>query len=221
MRPTFVRSYLAAAAFTAATLGLAPGTSTGLAQSQAAAGSRALRLVVAPTGNEARFLVKEQLVGFSLPNDAVGVTSALKGQIVTDASGKVIPAESEFLVDLATLTTDEERRDRYIKTRTLETDKFPTLRLVVTELRGLTLPLPASGSLAFELVSNVTVKEVSKPVVWQVKATVKDGTVTGRATTRFTFADFNLTKPSVSRVLGVEDDIRLEYDFNLTPSAGS
>src|SRR5262249_22959141 len=33
-----------------------------------------LRYTVAPSGNEARYRVKEQLAGFDLPNDAIGVT---------------------------------------------------------------------------------------------------------------------------------------------------
>jgi hypothetical protein len=41
-----------------------------------------IRLVVLPEKSEARYRVREQLVGVSLPSDAVGVTKAITGTIV-------------------------------------------------------------------------------------------------------------------------------------------
>ena len=37
------------------------------------------RYVIVAEGSEVRYRVREQLVGFDLPNDAVGVTSAVQG----------------------------------------------------------------------------------------------------------------------------------------------
>ena len=47
----------------------------------AASQSAALRYTLAPTGNEARYRVREQLVGHDLPNDAIGETKLLAGSI--------------------------------------------------------------------------------------------------------------------------------------------
>jgi hypothetical protein len=41
-------------------------------------------------------------------------------------------------------------------------------------------------------------------------------TVTGTASTAFTFEDFQITKPRVAVVLSFADTIRLEYDFRLS-----
>ena len=180
-----------------------------------------LQYVTAPTGNEARYLVKEQLAGVSFPNDAIGRTSALTGMVTLDKAGKIIPDQSTFTVDLTTLKSDADMRDRYIGRSTLDTAKFPKVELVVKEVRGLTFPLPSSGTATFELLGDLTVRDVTKPTTWQVKATMKDGGLAGTASTRFTFADFNMTKPRVARVLSVEDDIRLEYDFALVPKTGA
>ena len=40
-------------------------------------------------------------------------------------------------------------------------------------------------------------------------------TATGTATTNFTFEYFDLTRPSVARVLSIEDNIKLELDLTL------
>src|ERR1700704_503387 len=57
-----------------------------------------LRYVVAPTGNEARYRVREQLVGVDLPNDAVGVTSQIAGSILVDATGGVVGDSARITV---------------------------------------------------------------------------------------------------------------------------
>ena len=36
-----------------------------------------------------RYVVREQLVGLELPNDAIGKTSAITGSILLDRTGKV------------------------------------------------------------------------------------------------------------------------------------
>jgi polyisoprenoid-binding protein YceI len=176
-----------------------------------------IRFELAPTGNEARYRVKEQLAGVNLPGEAVGTTSAITGVVVLTSGGAVVPATSSFTVDITGLKSDSARRDGYIQRATLQTAQFPKVELAIKELRGLKYPLPASGELKFELVGDLTVHGVTKPSTWQVTGTPKDGGVAGTATTSFAFADFGLTKPRVASVLSVEDTIALEYTFHLVP----
>lgn len=170
---------------------------------------------VAPTGNEARYRVKEQLVGFDLPNDAVGATSAITGSIVVDPSGKPDAAQSKISVNITGLKSDSANRDRIIQSRTLHTSQFPTVDIVPKEFAGLTWPV--KGPVKFELRGDLTIHGVTKPWSWQVTANPKDGGLTGRATTTFTFADFGMTPPTSFRVLSVEDKVTLEYDFAFVP----
>jgi polyisoprenoid-binding protein YceI len=180
-----------------------------------------LRLVLAPDGNQARYRVREQLAGVDFPSDAVGATNDITGGIVFDEQGNIVPAESKFVVDLTTLKSDRERRDRFVQRRTLQTDSFPTAVLVPTALRGLRAPLPTSGPLAFELIGDLTVHGVTRSSTWQVSAVAEHGGFAGTASTTFGFAEFGLTQPRVAVVLSVADSIRLECDFRLVPdSAG-
>ena len=182
--------------------------------------AKALRYAVAPTGNEARFRVREQLVGVDFPNDAVGKTSQIAGAIVVGPDGKIVREGSSFTVDLTNLVSDNARRDNYVRRNTLVTDSFPKAVFVPTSAKGLPATLPATGETTFELVGDLTVRGVTRPVTWQVKATrAAAGAVTGSATTSFPFAEFGLTIPKVGRVLSVDDKITLEYDFNLVPEA--
>lgn len=126
-----------------------------------------IRLAVAPNGNEARFVVREQLARTELPNDAVGVTRSITGGITLDGRGGVDSATSRIVVDLTTLTSDRDMRDRFIKRRTIVTDSFPTAVLVVTGIQGLPAALPASGAMALVLAGYLTIHGVTKPSTWE------------------------------------------------------
>jgi polyisoprenoid-binding protein YceI len=177
-------------------------------------------------GTTARYRVTEQLAGISFPNDAVGTTSAVTGTIVVNPDGTFAPG-SKLVVDLKTLTSDQPMRDGYIQTRTLETDKFPTLEIVPKRAIGLPAPLPASNQAqaGFQLVTDMTLHGVTKETTWNIVATFANTTVGGRATATVEFATFNLTKPSLARLLSVDDKIHLEIEFRcsrtVVPASGS
>jgi len=173
------------------------------------------RLTLAPSGNEARYRVREQLANVAFPTDAVGTTQSVSGAIVIGDDGTIVTAQSKIVVDLTTLQSDRERRDGFIQRRTLETERYPTATLVPTAARGLPNPLPRSGSFSFELVGDLTVHGTTRSTTWQVTAQGTDSGFVGTAKTRFTFGDFGLEQPRVMVVLSVEDDIRLEYDFHV------
>ncbi|HEY9517922.1 MAG TPA: YceI family protein [Gemmatimonadales bacterium] len=178
-----------------------------------------IRLTLAAQGNEARFIVREQLAGAELPNDAIGVTRAITGGITLDARGRVDSSASRISVDLTTLTSDRARRDNFIKRRTLVTDSFPTAELVVTGIRGLPATLPASGTMTLVLTGHLTIHGVTRPSTWDVTARVEGESILGLAVTRIKFGDFGMTQPRVAIVLSVVDDIRLEYDFHFVREA--
>ena len=182
---------------------------------QQAVKGTALRLVLAETGNEARYRVREQLVGHDLPNDAVGKTAKLTGAISIDSSGKVIRDVSKFTVDAGSFVSDQNRRDGYVRRRLLEADQYPEVVFVPTSIGGVALPLPKSGSRDIEMTGDLTVRGVTKPTLWKGTAQFKDGGIAGTASTAFTFDDIQLEQPRVPVLLSVADTIKLEIDFNL------
>ena len=196
-----------------APLALLAAFETASAQSSSPAGAGRLRYVVAPTGNEARYRVREQLVGKDLPNDAIGATPDVTGRIVVGADGRVLRDSSRIVVKVATLKSDASRRDNFLRRRTLQSDSFPTVTLVPTAIQGLLSPIPAGQSRTFTLAGDLTVHGVTRPTTWNVTARADGSAVVGTATTAFTFKDFALDQPRVPVVLSVADTIKLEYDF--------
>jgi len=202
---------------TAATSTSAAASPAAREQAATAQPAAAVRYVTTSSGNAARYRVREQLVGLDLPNDAVGETKNVSGAIAADSKGQIIPGESKFTVDVSTLVSDKQRRDRFIGGRVLETEQYPTVTLVPTSVRGLSLPLPKSGTKTFELLGDLTVRGTTKPTVWKVAAQFKPDRITGTAATAFTFDDFGMEQPRVPVVLSVADTIKLELDFTLVP----
>jgi polyisoprenoid-binding protein YceI len=173
-------------------------------------------------GTTARYKVREQLAGISFPSDAVGTTTGVTGSVVVNPDGTIDASRSKLTVDLRTLKSDQQMRDGYIQGRTLETEKYPTLEFVPRRAVGLPAPLPAAmqAQAGFQLIGDMTLHGVTKEVTWNVVATFGNEIVGGRATTTLQFPTFNLTKPSLARLLSVDDNIELEIEFRCRRTAG-
>jgi len=174
-----------------------------------------IRFVIGPAGNEARYRVREQLMGANLPNDAIGVTKTITGTILAYPDGRIVKDSSKIVIHLDSLKSDKDRRDGFLRRRTLETEKFPTVELIPTEIRGFNGSIPASGAVNFQLLGDLVLKGVPHPTVWNVTARAEGTDVAGTATTAFTFKDVGLDQPKVPVVLSVADTIKLEYDFRI------
>jgi len=119
--------------------------------------------------SKATIRVREQLVGVSLPSDAVLTATGAKGSFALNSDGTFSPG-SKVTFDLTTLASDERDRDSFIKRDTLQVSQFPTAEFVPTKTSGLTLPLAASGTFAFTLTGNMTIKGKTHEVTFDVTA---------------------------------------------------
>jgi len=183
--------------------------------------SGGLVVTIDPATSEARYRVREQLANRDLPNDAIGRTNAISGSVTIKADGTIDTASSQFTVDVSNLQSDASMRDNFVKRNVLQTSQFPNVTFVHTQVSGLAWPLPQSGPVTFQLTGDLTIRDVTKPVTWEVTGEIQDsqtGQATGAAVTSFTFADFNLTQPRVPSVLSIADTITLEVDITLRPA---
>jgi polyisoprenoid-binding protein YceI len=192
-----------AAAVTATTAGTAKSTG-------------AIRLTFQNDGTQASYRAHEQLANHNVPSDAVGATRALTGSLVIQPDGTIVAHQSRFVVDMTTLQSDSRMRDGYTQHNTLQTGTYPTAVFVPTAVEGLPSPLPTSGSVNFKLNGNMTIHGVTKPLTWNVQAQIAGQSLTGTATTSFTFEDFGMAPPRTMMVLSVEDNLALEVNFHMT-----
>ena len=171
-------------------------------------------------GSKAVYRINEQLARRDLPNDAVGTTSEIEGQIAFSDDGTVDAERSKITVGVRSLRSDSDRRDSYIQRNSLESNQYPEVTIDVTEIRGLSWPLPTSGEASFEMIGDLTIRDQTRSATWETTATFSGGGVDGLAKTVVTFEQYGMTKPRVAIVLSVVDEIRLEINFVATVSGG-
>lgn len=168
--------------------------------------------------SKATIRVREQLVGVSLPSDAVLTATGAKGSFTLNPDG-TFASGSKITFEIATLSSDERNRDDFVKRDTLQVSQFPTAEFAPTKTAGLVLPMPASGTFTFTLTGNMTIKGKTKEVTFDV-ASKRDGsdlTAIATANPGWKFGDFGMTAPSVPfRVLSIVDEIRATIDIVAT-----
>jgi polyisoprenoid-binding protein YceI len=125
-------------------------------------------------------------------------------------------AKINFTAQVASINTDNEKRDGHLKSPDFfDAAKYPEIKFVSTSF----VPL---GDNKYTLVGNLTIRDVTKPVTFDVKygGTVKsyDGIHAGfKATSKIDRFDFNLKWNAATEaggaVVGKDVDITLNVDF--------
>lgn len=166
--------------------------------------------------SEARFIIEEVLRG--KPNTVVGTTDQIDGSIAIEYAANNVEI-GEFVINVRTIKTDDEVRDRSIRTLILESNKdefeFSTFRPTGT------IELPQSiavGSvISFQVAGDLTVRDVTSPVTFDMRVEIRsEEEIAGTASTTILWEDFDITIPYVggdSIVASVEDQVDLEMEF--------
>lgn len=162
------------------------------------------------------YAVDEVFLSENRPYRPVGKTNAIEGEFVVSMEGAPSGQVTRMRVDLRTLTTDSSRRDNAIRSRWLESDTYPYADFVSTNALNLPTSYADGASVTFDLVGDMTIRDVTKSVRWQVTGVRTGTTVTGKATTVINMSDFGVNPPNIANMLKVEDAVTLEVTFVAT-----
>lgn len=157
---------------------------------------------------EVTYKVNEKLVQVG-KTTAIGKTKSISGKIFLNSDNS-FDTSSIIKVDLSTLKSDQERRDRYIKTRTLEVDKYPFAEFYPQRIEG--LKEIKDGTYDVKVYGKLKIKDVVKNIVWSGKIQIKNNKANVFLKTEFPFDYFNLQKPKVPVVIEIDDPIILEVE---------
>ena len=155
--------------------------------------------------SEARYEVQEKFVEQPLPNQAIGRTKDVTGEIELGGPGALRGRVLQMRVDLRTLASDSARRDAFIRQNTLQTDQFPFAEFRSTEPAGPS-PYTEGSEVTFQIPGIMTIKGQERPVTWDATARLEGGRLTGTATARIKLSDFGVEAPRLA-ILSVEDDM--------------
>lgn len=165
-----------------------------------------------PGSSEARFLIDELLRGE--PKTVVGITDQVTGQLAFNFDDPSTAAVGPIQVDVRALLTDNGFRNRAIETRILLSRVYQFVTFTPTDVSGLPDTIAVGEPVQFQISGDLTIMEITKPVVFDVTAVVvSDTRIEGHAAADIQRADFDLFVPSATGVAGVEENVILEIDF--------
>ena len=158
------------------------------------------------SGSQVGYRVKEVLFGQS--NTAAGRTSKVEGSITID--GTTVNAGT-FTVDMRTVSSDQERRDRQFNGRIMDTSTYPTSTFKL--IQPITLgSIPAEGVTGTaRATGELTLRGTTKTVTFTVTGRRTGSSIQVSGSIPIVFADWNIPNPSFGNVVTTEDDGTLEF----------
>ena len=148
---------------------------------------------------------------------AVGSTQAIEGRFQLDPGRPtVLLGENAFAVRLNTLKSDQGKRDDYIREIRDDGpsfDMYPLAAFKATTIDGSSSSNASGRELSLKLGGDFTVREITKRVVFDVKAQLRGDTLAGTASTHFLLSDFGIGPIDFPPLLAVADPIDIEVQF--------
>jgi len=163
--------------------------------------------------SQARFLIEEILNG--QPKTVVGVTDQVAAQIIIDPANPANVQMGPVTVNARTLVTDNNFRNRAIQNEILDTAEFEFIIFTPKQFLGLPSSGSIGGTFAFQIVGDLTIREVTREVTFDLTVSV-DSVIRlhGIGSTTISLRDFDLGVIELPpQVASLEDSVVLELEF--------
>jgi polyisoprenoid-binding protein YceI len=151
---------------------------------------------------------------FGQDTEGVGRTSAITGGLTL--SGTQVTA-ADFEVDMATVTSDEDRRDNQFRGRLMDTENFPTATFALTAPIELGTAPTDGAAVTATATGDLTLRGTTNPVTFDVQAQQGSGTIQVVGSTDIVFADYGIPDPSTTGI-STQDHGLLEFDLHFVPA---
>lgn len=150
-------------------------------------------------------------------NLAKGTTQQVAGEISLDRANPQNSRVGEITADISQFTSDSGRRDNFIRGRFLESNKFPTVTFAPASIEGLPATYAEGQELNFKVTGDLTVRDATKPVTFDVTAKADGDTLSGTAVTTILMSDFGFGPISIGGMLNTEDQVKVTLAFVARP----
>jgi polyisoprenoid-binding protein YceI len=215
-------SFLAACAGASAPPAAPTATVAPAAQPQQPVAEGARRFVVVPAESSAAYVVDEEFLAGALAKLGIdaglqkitGSTNEVTGELqlkLDDPQNALV--SGEFTVNLPSLKTDQDRRDSWIRDNALESNRFPVAKFVATSINNAPASYTDGAEVTFQLLGDLTVRDITQPVTFDVTATLTGDTIKGVATTAMKISNFGFDPPNFANTLTVADDFTIQVEL--------
>lgn len=178
--------------------------------------------IVASDQSTARYLVAETFFEgatdrFGIPAGlatTIGEAQTLEGELTLDFGQSPIALQAaNFTVDISALRSDQSMRDNTLRERWLESNQYPIASFVASGMENFPAEYAEGSEVSFQLVGEITIREITQPVTWDVTATLNNGVISGTAVAPLTMTDFGFDPPNFAGLFTIEPDFEVEVDF--------
>lgn len=151
------------------------------------------------------YRVKEILFGQS--TEGVGRTSQVEGSLTIERDSLTA---ASFVVDMASITSDDSRRDGQFRGSIMSTDTFPTAEFVLAE--PIAIPAGAANGdlVAARAVGDLTLRGETRRVTFDLEARLTGSTIEVVGTINVVFTEWGIPSPSRPAIT-TEDNGDLEF----------
>lgn len=178
--------------------------------------------VIVPEQSKASYVMDESFLGGALAKYGIaagnskttGGTQQITGQLQLNLDDlNAALGDNSFTVQLNTLASDQDLRDQWIRDNGPRFNQYPDATFVATAIEGAPAAYDNGQEVSFKLSGDLTVRDVAKPVTFDVNAKLAGDTLSGTATTRVKLTDFGIEPPNFANTLTVEDEFTIQVDF--------
>jgi polyisoprenoid-binding protein YceI len=182
--------------------------------------------VIVPAESRASYRASEEFFGGALnllgieagKIEATGSTSAIEGRFELDPERPDgLTGTNSFSVRVNTLTSNQSKRDDYVREIRNDGgpsfDAYPVATFKATAIAGQTRENTNGRELNLRITGDLTVRDITKPVMFDVKAQLSGATLTGVGTTRVFLSDFGIGPIEFIDILRVGNEVTLEVQF--------
>jgi polyisoprenoid-binding protein YceI len=167
---------------------------------------------VATDASQVGYRVQEIL--FGVDTTAVGRTNQVDGTLTIDGTQVT---GVEFTVDVASITSDESRRDNAFRGRVMSADEFPTATFALTQPIELGVTPTDGTEVTTQATGDLTLRGVTNPVTFEVTAKQDAGLIGVQGGIPVVFNDYGIANPSSGGVQ-TEDDGLVEFILVFEPA---
>ncbi|MFN8488643.1 MAG: YceI family protein [Caldilineaceae bacterium] len=213
----------AGAAPTASITQAPPTATTAPAAKQSSGSTNGVRtFVIVPEQSKAVYLVDEEFFAGALAKLGInagktkvtGSTQAIAGQLQLNLANLASAlGDNSFTVQMNTLVTNQDRRDKWIRENGPTFNSHPEATFKATAIQDAPTAYTDGAEVSFKLAGDLTIREQTKPATFAVKAKLAGDTLTGVATTRLKMSDFGIDPPNFANTLTVADEFGIEVQF--------
>jgi polyisoprenoid-binding protein YceI len=122
-----------------------------------------------------------------------------------------------IMADISQFKSDSSRRDNAIRQRYLESGRYPNVTFTPTQIEGLPQTYNEGQEIPLKISGDVTIRETTRPVVFDVLVKLEGDTLSGTANTTILMSDFGFGPIDILGMLKTEDQARLTLTLVARP----